>query len=51
MKFIKLFTILLSCIYPVYHYLADELKLENNTEFNIYTGMFDFSDEGKKIWI
>ena len=29
--------------------LADELKLdENNNEFSIYTGMFDFSDDGKR---
>jgi len=28
---------------------AEELKNENlNNEFNIYTGMFDFSDDGKK---
>ena len=28
---------------------AEELKIKNqNTEFNVYTGMFDFSDDGKK---
>ncbi len=28
---------------------AEELKVTNqNTEFNVYTGMFDFSDDGKK---
>ena len=28
--------------------LAEDLKLEqNNNEFNVYTGMFDFSDDGK----
>ncbi len=28
---------------------ADELRVKNlNTEFNVYTGMFDFSDDGKK---
>ncbi len=28
---------------------ADELKVEEkNTEFNVYTGMFDFSDDGKR---
>ena len=27
---------------------AEELKIKNqNTEFYIYTGMFDFSDDGK----
>jgi len=30
--------------------IADDLSLENsnNTEFNLYTGMFDFSDDGKR---
>ena len=28
--------------------LAEEKKLDNNTEFSVYTGMFDFSDDGKK---
>jgi hypothetical protein len=27
---------------------AEEKKLDNNTEFSVYSGMFDFSDEGKK---
>ena len=27
---------------------AEEKKLENNTKFNVYTGMFDFSDDGKR---
>ena len=28
---------------------AEELQIKNrNTEFNVYTGMFDFSDDGKK---
>ena len=28
---------------------AEELKInDQNTEFNLYTGMFDFSDNGKK---
>ena len=28
---------------------AEELKLDkNNNEFNVYTGMFDFSDNGKR---
>ena len=28
---------------------AEEIKINNqNTEFNVYTGMFDFSDDGKK---
>ena len=29
--------------------VAEEFKLEDkNTEFSIYTGMFDFSDDGKR---
>ena len=28
--------------------MADEVKIDNITEFNVYTGMFDFSDDGKK---
>ena len=28
--------------------VAEEIKTDNNTEFNIYTGMFDFSDDGKR---
>ncbi len=27
---------------------AEEIELNNNTEFNVYTGMFDFSDDGKR---
>ena len=27
---------------------AEEKKLKNNTKFNVYTGMFDFSDDGKR---
>ena len=27
---------------------AEEKKLDNNTEFSVYSGMFDFSDDGKK---
>ena len=28
--------------------IAEEKKLDNNTEFSVYSGMFDFSDDGKK---
>ena len=30
--------------------MAEDLKLneDNNTELNFYTGMFDFSDDGKR---
>ena len=40
-----IFTFLFFCI----SLNAEEKKLENNnTEFNVYTGMFDFSDDGKR---
>ena len=42
-----LFLIMISFLYS-FSSLADELKTENNTEFNVYTGMFDFSDDGKR---
>ena len=28
--------------------VAEEVKLNNNTQFSVYTGMFDFSDNGKR---
>tara|TARA_Y100001970_G_scaffold2681_1_gene3121 strand:- start:872 stop:1384 length:513 start_codon:yes stop_codon:yes gene_type:complete len=48
MKFIKFLLILL--LFSIGSFsVADEVKLEkNNTEFNVYTGMFDFSDDGKR---
>ena len=49
MKIKKLFIViaLFTCFYA--HSLkADELNLDDNTKFNVYSGMFDFSDEGKR---
>jgi lipid A 3-O-deacylase len=47
MKFKKLYLIIASFLFSISLY-ADELKLnDNNTELNVYTGMFDFSDDGK----
>jgi len=44
-KFVFLLIILISALSSN----ADEIKLDNkNTEFNVYTGMFDFSDDGKR---
>ena len=44
----KLFIIVV-CTSFSFCVLAEELKVDdNNTEFNIYTGMFDFSDDGKR---
>ena len=47
MKF-KKFCTLLFCFFLSYSAIADETKLEKNNEFSFYTGMFDFSDDGKK---
>ena len=47
MKLIKFFTILFTLLFSA-SLSADELKIDNNTKFNIYTGMFDFSDDGKR---
>ena len=36
-------------LFIVFSVNAEELKnYEKNTEFNVYSGMFDFSDDGKK---
>ena len=43
----RIYFLLLSFLFS-FSLIADEVKLsDNNTEFNIYTGMFDFSDDGK----
>jgi len=48
MKLKKLYIVLLSFLLTS-SIVADELKLnDKNTELNVYTGMFDFSDAGKK---
>ena len=42
--YVFVFSFLISAIL-----VAEEFKLEDkNTEFSIYTGMFDFSDDGKR---
>ena len=50
MKFKNLFLVLTSLIISSVLY-ADEIKLDeknSKTELNFYTGMFDFSDDGKR---
>ena len=47
MKF-KLLHLFLCSILFITTLSADEKKLDNNTEFSVYSGMFDFSDDGKK---
>ena len=45
---IKSIYVLLTYILLNIPVVADEKTLENNTELSFYTGMFDFSDDGKK---
>ena len=48
MKFKRIF-IFFALILLTFSLNAEELRANNqNTEFNVYTGMFDFSDDGKK---
>ena len=48
MKF-KMFFVVLCSTLMFFSSNADEIKSDyKNTEFNVYTGMFDFSDDGKK---
>jgi len=51
MKIKILILITISCLYSLISF-ADEVKVKsNNNEFNVYTGMFDFSDHGKRSTI
>ena len=46
---LKNFLTLLFSVFFTFSVNAEELNIKNqNTEFNVYTGMFDFSDDGKK---
>ena len=46
---LKIFLINLLIITSAFSSLAEEKDLNNqNTEFSVYTGMFDFSDDGKR---
>ena len=46
---LKIFLTSLLLIFFNFSVNAEELKIrDQNTEFNVYTGMFDFSDDGKK---
>ena len=48
MKIIRLFLTLIIFLFSSLS-VAEELELDNNnTEFNVYSGMFDFSDDGKR---
>ena len=48
MEFKKLFFSSVFFLFSFFMVVADEVKLQNNTEFNVFTGMFDFSDDGKR---
>ncbi len=45
---IKRFLLILVLALLNFSVIAEDLKIEKNTEFNVYTGMFDFSDDGKR---
>ena len=46
---LKIFLTSLFLVFFTLSVNSEELKIKNqNTEFNVYTGMFDFSDDGKK---
>ena len=46
---LKNFCLTLFLIFFTFSLNAEDLKIkEKNTEFNVYTGMFDFSDQGKR---
>ena len=45
-KLFLLLTILILGIFPAYS--EEQTKVSNEHEFNFYTGMFDFSDDGKR---
>ena len=48
MKF-KVFNLIIISVFFGFYTVADEMKLDDkNTEYSIYTGMFDFSDHGKR---
>ena len=49
MKKFELFLLLIIFIFGTFPaYSEDQKQISNEHEFNFYTGMFDFSDEGKK---
>ena len=45
---LKFFYLIVTSLILSISLCAEELKIDNNNnnEFNIYTGMFDFSDDG-----
>ena len=45
---LRILNLIIISFFVSFSILADEKKLDQNTEFSVYTGMFDFSDDGKK---
>ena len=46
---LKIIKFILLIFFVTFSSIAEEFKVNNNnTEFNVYTGMFDFSDDGKR---
>ncbi len=45
---LKIISLIITFLFFSFPLNAEEIKLENNTEFSVYTGMFDFSDDGKR---
>jgi lipid A 3-O-deacylase len=46
---LKNFCLTLIFVFSVFALNAEEIKTDNqDTEFNVYTGMFEFSDQGKR---
>ena len=45
---IKKIHLLVAYFFLSFSVIADEVKPEKNTELSFYTGMFDFSDDGKR---
>ena len=48
MKIKKILLILILSVFPLSLKAEDRLINNNNTELSFYTGMFDFSDDGKR---
>ena len=46
---LKIIKLTLLVFFTTFSSIAEEFKVsDNNTKFNVYTGMFDFSDDGKR---
>jgi len=47
-KIIILITFLCNVLFITYLFAEEKIVNEKNTEINVYSGMFDFSDDGAK---